>query len=316
MCFLWDWRVTNRAASPTGQKMFALPWIRLISRGEEDLLFLDFKPQTLPRIIRSEKLKQVLPWWVNALKPKPCAWGANETRVAGGQDGHDILWPCSVTKWEEAKGKNKGMQMDEWWKANGVAALRESDGRKQRKRQEKEVRKERCWCSAVTIGASGVVKILQQRPSPLLCNVHLILQILDETEAENKLIKMYLGLIVSSFSTPSFSPCSGLLPLCHSHWGPPRLPPLPSHSCRPAPPSRTGSLSLLQAALVDTQTVEDGEEETMKEQKEFQHWTQQQHKQKSSLPVASVAQTPCNRHKDRCTAVCSDTENRERPALR
>ena len=34
-------------------------------------------------------------------------------------------------------------------------------------------------------GASGVVEILQQRASPLLSNVHLILQILKETDKQS-----------------------------------------------------------------------------------------------------------------------------------
>lgn len=48
-----------------------------------------------------------------------------------------------------------------------------------------------------------------------------------------------------------------LLPLCHWRWAPPRLPPLLSRSCRPAPPSTTGFLSLLPAGPAGTQTAEE-----------------------------------------------------------
>lgn len=131
-----------------------------------------------------------------------------------------------------------------------------------------------------------------------------------------------------------------LIPLCHWHWAPPRLPPLLSRSCRLAPPSTTGSLSQLPAEPVGTQTAEGREEifrpekktaAKIKDHKEaiqlqsriitalvWRHLLQtqcaitstvpKQTDRRTFSPVFCVGQTPCNRRKDMYTAVCSDTE--------
>lgn len=71
-----------------------------------------------------------------------------------------------------------------------MTAPRDGHGRKQKgggKEERKEVRREMlvlCSCD----GASGVVEILQQRASPLLSNVHLILQILERKTDKNHLL--------------------------------------------------------------------------------------------------------------------------------
>lgn len=77
---------------------------------------------------------------------------------------------------ERQKGRCKWASAEKQKGGVSVTASKDGRGRKQR---DGRARKEggRCWCFAV---ASGVVEILQQRASPLLSNVHLILQILEK----------------------------------------------------------------------------------------------------------------------------------------
>ena len=56
-----------------------------------------------------------------------------------------------------------------------------------------------CWCLAGVFGASGVVEVLQQCASPLLCDVHLILQILQDDR--------YTGVSTRAEQRPA-----------HTHW--------------------------------------------------------------------------------------------------
>lgn len=106
-----------------------------------------------------------------------------------------ILGPCSVTgserrewrrggsKWASSEKQNRGGE-----RRGGMSALKD-DSRRAPRWEGKKGRQERgqvgrkgCWCFAVAL---GVVKILQQRASPLLSDVHLILQILHH-ENTNK----------------------------------------------------------------------------------------------------------------------------------
>lgn len=116
--------------------------------------------------------------------PGAITWGEGENEKRKGRYNRAILWPCSIMGVRGGKDRKE-----------------DANERVQRSRREGSVwlhwrmvvegskggraRKEggRCWCFAV---ASGVVEILQQRASPLLSNVHLILQILEKKQNNNK----------------------------------------------------------------------------------------------------------------------------------
>lgn len=109
----------------------------------------------------------------DALKPKTCGEEQNE-------EGRVTLVPfcdsAASWEWEEEESTDGGVgEVGGKWasseKQNSVSAQRneEEEGKGAGGR-------EGCWCFA---DALGVVEILQQRASPLLGNVHLVLQILS-----------------------------------------------------------------------------------------------------------------------------------------
>lgn len=118
----------------------------------------------------------------DALEPK------HEVRVKMRRGRGDTIVPfCDpAALWEWEEGKDRKEDANEWvqrsrregsvWLHRRIVVEGSKGGR---------ARKEggRCWCFAV---ASGVVEILQQRASPLLSNVHLILQILEKNKTTTK----------------------------------------------------------------------------------------------------------------------------------
>lgn len=144
-------------------------------------------PQNFPSVIRREKLQQVKPHgkWRSEAKnmrrgPK---WGGP------GDYSRAILWLCSVMgvrggKHGEGQANEQAQRSRTVWVHRGMTA---GGGwqRSESKSGEEEGEGERkgCWCFA---DALGVVEILQQRASPLLSNVHLVLQILHHPKTKAK----------------------------------------------------------------------------------------------------------------------------------
>lgn len=127
----------------------------------------------------------------NALKPKnvhEVQWEREEGREI--QSCHSVTLQhygserrerqIGGSKWASVGKRKEGVRYDctKGWAVEGCK------GRRARKKKEgsKEGREMLVLCSRD--GASGVVEILQQRASPLLSNVHLILKILGKKQTK------------------------------------------------------------------------------------------------------------------------------------
>lgn len=135
--------------------------------------------------------------WKVTLWHQNMRWGWKwEGWVGGVQSCHSVTLQRNG-EWEEGMTATR-KQMSKLGEAEqrrgeaggvGMSALKDDSRRgprwegKKGRQERGQVGRKGCWCFAVAL---GVVEILQQRASPLLSNVHLILQILHHENITNK----------------------------------------------------------------------------------------------------------------------------------